>query len=115
MGSNFQDYSFGSSDDPLAVFMLIILGIIGVYICYKIYLYYQDRRKWSWFLQLCKEKKMNQKEVAYLKNIVLRKKIASSDDLYGSIFQLNLPSPIKRKLLWEDEPARPSARRPSRV
>ena len=87
MGSNFQDYSFGSSDDPLAVFMLIILGIIGVYICYKIYLYYQDRRKWSWFLQLCIEKKMNQKEVAYLKNIVLRKKIASSDDLYGSIFQ----------------------------
>ena len=115
MGSNFQNYAFASSDDPLGVFMLIILGLVAVYIGYKTFLYYMDRRKWSWFLQLCKEKKMNQKEASYLKNVVMRKKIVSSDELYGSIYSLNLPSPIKRKLLWDDEPVSQAPRRPTRV
>ncbi len=77
MGSNFKNYAFASSDDLLGVFMLIILGLIAVYIGYKAFLYYMDRRKWSWFLQLCKEKKMNQKEVSYLKNVVMRKKLSA--------------------------------------
>ena len=58
---------------------------------------------------------MSQKEVIYLRNIVVRKKISTVDDLFGSIYSLNLPSPIKRKLLWDDEPTRTPAGGASRV
>jgi len=118
VGGNFKDFSIGGSSGSLfiSVFVGVISVAIVVYIAYKSYLYYADSKKWSWFTQLCKEKRMNTKETAYLKNIVTRKKISTVDDLFGSIYSLNLPSPIKRKLLWDDEPSRsPSTQRPTRA
>lgn len=118
MGGNFKDFSIGGSSGSL--FISVFVGIICVaivgYVAYKSYMYYADSKKWSWFTQLCKGKRMNTKETEYLKNVVVRKKISSVDDLFGSIYSLNLPSPIKRKLLWDDEPSRsPSAQRTTRA
>ena len=115
MGANFKDFGYADSSDPLAIFMYIVFGLLAIFIGYKTFLYYREQRQWSWYTQMCKEKRMSVKEVAFLKNIVVRKKITSVDDLYGSIFSLNLPSPIKRKLLWDDEPSGARARKPTRV
>lgn len=81
---------------------LIFIGLIGIIILYKTFKYYQERRKWSWFIKLAKEKRLTPKETTYLKHIVVRNKIHSTDEFFGSLFSLNLPSPIKRKMLFED-------------
>lgn len=108
MGGQLGNFEIGGSSGSLfiSIFVSVIVGSLVLYIGYKAYIYYIDSKKWAWFTQLCKEKKMSQKEVAYLKNVVIRKKVTNVDDLYGSIYSLNLPSPIKRKLLWDDEPTR---------
>lgn len=118
MGGNFKDFAFADSSGSMfiTVFISTILVAVFGYIAYKSYVHYIDSRKWSWFTQLCKEKRMSIKETTYLKNVVIRKKILTVDDLFGSIYSLNLPTPIKRKLLWEDEPLRsPAARKTFRA
>ena len=117
MGGNFRDFQIGGGSGSLFIdiFVYLILAAVAIFVAYKSYLYYTDSKKWAWFTQLCKEKKMSQKEVIYLRNIVIRKKISTVDDLFGSIYSLNLPSPIKRKLLWDDEPTRTPAGGASRV
>ena len=110
MGQDFSNFSFGNASDPLMIVILVIFAALAIYIGYKSVLYYLERRKWMWFIQLCKERRMSPKEVAYLKNIIVRRKITSVDDLFGSIYSLNLPTPIKRKLLWDEKPTGARAR-----
>jgi len=100
MGANVKNFQIGSSSGPMGTIVLIILGIIAIYILYKVFLYYQDRKRWEWFMSLCKEKRLSAKETTYLRQLVMRKKIKSTDDLLGSIYSLNLPTPIKKKLLF---------------
>ncbi|MFC1556844.1 hypothetical protein ACFL5L_02540 [candidate division KSB1 bacterium] len=104
MGANFKSFEVGTSSGPLNVVFLILLSALAIFIGYKLILYYKERRKWSWFISLCKEKRLGPKEMTYLKQMVVRKKITSIDDLFGSLYQLNLPTPIKRKLLFDDAP-----------
>lgn len=100
MGQNIQNFQIGGSSGPIGTVMLIIFAIIAVFILYKLFIYWQERKKWEWFISLCKEKRLNPKEVTYLRQLVMRKKISSTDDLFSSIYSLNLPTPIKKKLLF---------------
>jgi len=111
VGGQLGNFEIGGSSGSLfiSIFVGLIVGAIVLYIGYKSYIFYTESKKWAWYTQLCKEKKMGQKEIAYLKNVVIRKKITSVDDLFGSIYSLNLPSPIKRKLLWDDVPTKAPA------
>jgi len=105
LGQDFRNFNitkYHGSYNILGTLMIIILIIVGIIVLYKLFTYVNDRRKWHWFLQLCKEKNMSPKEVLYLKSIVTRKKISNVDELFGAIYSLNLPTPIKKKLLWED-------------
>ena len=112
MGSNFKDYAFAESSGStvINVFVGLLIAAVLIFVAYKLVLVYSDRRKWGWFTQLCKEKGMRSKETEFLKTIVVKKKITSVDDLFGSIYSLNLPTPIKKKLLWDDAPSRAAAR-----
>ena len=103
MGARAGDFKLDTSGGPLTYVMYVILIAIALYSIYKIYLYIQERKKWGWFTTLCKSKRLSAKETTYLRQIVLRNKISSTDDLYGSMYQLNLPTPIKKKLLFEGE------------
>jgi len=105
VGANFKDFQIGKAGSVggiVGILVLLIFTVIAFFVLYKIYHYYLERRKWQWFLQLCKEKHMSPKEVLYLKSIVARRNITTVDELYGSIYSMNLPTPIKKKLLWED-------------
>ncbi|MFC1513623.1 hypothetical protein ACFL5P_01310 [candidate division KSB1 bacterium] len=104
MGANFKNFQTGGASGVLStIFFILFIAFVG-WICYKVILYYMERKRWTWFIQLCKEKNMTPKEVSYLKNIAIRKKFESSDDVFGAIYSLNLPTPIKRKLLSDDRP-----------
>ncbi|MCP4725561.1 MAG: hypothetical protein GY863_11015 [bacterium] len=99
MGANFKSFEVGTASGVLVWIMYIIMAAIAGFIIYKIILYYQEQRKWAWLTEMCKEKKLSQREQIYLKNLAVKKNFTSEDDIYGSLFSLNLPTPIKRKLL----------------
>ena len=103
MGGYPTDFSWAGKNDPLLFALVIIVAFITVYIIYKLYLYLMDRRKWGWYFQLCKEKQLIPREVAYLKSIVVKKKFADESDLFQSIYSLNLPTPIRKKLLSDNQ------------
>ncbi len=99
MGANFKNFEVGTASGVLVYIFYVILAAIVGFILYKVFLFYQEQRKWAWLTDMCKEKKLSQKEQAYLKNLAVKKNFTSEDDIYGSLFSLNLPTPIKRKLL----------------
>ncbi len=99
MGANFKNFEVGNSGGVLGIVLLIIfIGILGL-IAYKVFLAYKEKQRWAWLTQLGKDRKLSQKELIFLKNVAMKKQFKSEEDIYGSIFSLNLPSPIKRKLL----------------
>lgn len=112
MGGYPTDFSWAGKDDPLSFVLVIIAVLILVYICYKSYLYFMERRKWTWYMQLCKEKRLTPGEVTFLKTIVVKKQFTDAKDLLKSIYSLNLPTPIRKKLMVDEQPSRAAERAP---
>ncbi|MFC1564040.1 hypothetical protein ACFL6G_03835 [candidate division KSB1 bacterium] len=99
MGANFKSFEVGTASGVIVYIFYAIFAAIAGFIIYKVILYYREQKKWAWLTQMCKEKEMSQKEQEYLKNLAIKKNFTNEDDIYGSLFSLNLPTPIKRKLL----------------
>jgi len=112
MGGYPTDFSWAGKDDPLLFALVIIVALIVVYIGYKSFLYFMDRRKWAWYIQLCKEKRLTPREVTYLKTIVVKKQFKDEKDLLQSIYLLNLPTPIRKKLLIDEQLSKAAERAP---
>jgi len=108
------DFSWADKNDPLFWGLVIITALILIYIGYKSYLYFMDRRKWGWYMQFCKEKRLTPREVTYLKTIVAQKQFTDAKDLLQSIYSLHLPTPIRKKLLIDEQPSKAAASAPER-
>jgi len=99
MGADFKNFSTGEVSTAGLIFIIIIFAGIFGFIGYHLYLYLAEKRKWAWLTDLAAEKKLTQNELKYLKNVSVKNDLQSADDVYGAAFSLNLPTPLKRKLL----------------
>jgi hypothetical protein len=99
MGAKLKNFEIPGASDTTIIAFLILITVFALFISYKIISHYIERRKLKWLFGVCKERKMTPKEVSYLERIVTKKNIKNSEELFNSVYSLNLPSPIKRKLM----------------